>query len=433
MKMVIYRGNHEIGGNCIELKSGTSRILLDIGQPLVFEGLPVTDDMLEGSGPELVKRGILPAVKGLYAWDKPEFSGVIVSHGHLDHYGFSHFIHSEIPVWVSEGTKKIMELSTLFLRKPVVHEGTNTFTMYRPFQIGPFVIQPYLMDHSAFDAAAFEITAEGKSVIYTGDFRNHGRKAICHERFMERATKHADVLLIEGSTLGRPEYQTATEEELEEKIVSLADLSSGPIAYQCSSQNIDRLVTFYRAAVRAKRILVIDVYTANVLEELRTLGNRLPHPGPEYPNIKVYFPNRLTTRIIKTIGAHYARRFAPYRITRQEIELKAGKVMIGIRPSVQYILGRMPEFINGQFIYSLWEGYRQEATQKSFEEFLFRRGFETTVIHTSGHADPATLSKTIRQLAPKKVFPIHSFHRELFSDMSDSMEWVIDGDEVEIF
>jgi ribonuclease J len=35
MRLTIHRGAHEIGGTCIELESGDSRILLDFGMPLV--------------------------------------------------------------------------------------------------------------------------------------------------------------------------------------------------------------------------------------------------------------------------------------------------------------------------------------------------------------------------------------------------------------
>ena len=35
MKIIIHRGTHEIGGSCVEIRSKKSRILIDIGMPLV--------------------------------------------------------------------------------------------------------------------------------------------------------------------------------------------------------------------------------------------------------------------------------------------------------------------------------------------------------------------------------------------------------------
>ncbi len=37
MKIIIHRGTHEIGGSCVEIRSKKSRILIDIGMPLVKE------------------------------------------------------------------------------------------------------------------------------------------------------------------------------------------------------------------------------------------------------------------------------------------------------------------------------------------------------------------------------------------------------------
>ena len=34
MKLTIHRGTHEVGGNCVEVNSGTTRIILDVGLPL---------------------------------------------------------------------------------------------------------------------------------------------------------------------------------------------------------------------------------------------------------------------------------------------------------------------------------------------------------------------------------------------------------------
>jgi len=72
--------------------------------------------------------------------------------------------------------------------------GASKKKKFEPFAIGDFIIKPYLMDHSAF-----EIAAEGKTIISTGDFCGHGRKAVCLDRFISGATQNADLLLTEGS------------------------------------------------------------------------------------------------------------------------------------------------------------------------------------------------------------------------------------------
>jgi len=71
MKLTIHRGSHEIGGSCVELGTDTSRIVIDIGIPLVdAKGERFDSRSLEGlSGPELVKCVLLQDIEGFYQWD----------------------------------------------------------------------------------------------------------------------------------------------------------------------------------------------------------------------------------------------------------------------------------------------------------------------------------------------------------------------------
>lgn len=68
MKIKIHRGAHEIGGSCVEVQSKKSRIVIDIGMPLVKEGGGRFNfkDYEKLSGPELIKKKILPDIPGFY-------------------------------------------------------------------------------------------------------------------------------------------------------------------------------------------------------------------------------------------------------------------------------------------------------------------------------------------------------------------------------
>ena len=59
------RGSHEIGGSCVEIIHNKSRIIVDIGIPLVdSEGNKFDAARYKNSGQELVKQGVLPDLKG---------------------------------------------------------------------------------------------------------------------------------------------------------------------------------------------------------------------------------------------------------------------------------------------------------------------------------------------------------------------------------
>ena len=97
-----------------------------------------------------------------------------------------------------------------------------------------------------------------------------------------------DVLLMEGTTIGRAGTGAgfATETDHEEEFVRKIKQAKGIHFVWTSAQNIDRIVTIFRAAKRAGRVLVIDLYTAVILEA--TGNNNIPQSG--WGDVKLYIP-----------------------------------------------------------------------------------------------------------------------------------------------
>ena len=301
--------------------------------------------------------------------------------------------------------------------------------MYEPFAIGDFSVKPYLMDHSAFDAAAFEITAEGKTVIYSGDFRGHGRKAVCLGKFIKAVSKQADVLFTEGSMMARSDEKTITEDELEIAVVDALKDKTGIALFQSSSQNIDRLVSFYKAALRLGKTFVVDVYTAHVLYALHLLGNNIPYPS--YNKLEVFFPYRLTQKVFNEIGGEYAKRFSPYHITKEKLAARQNEIVMLVRPSVHSDLERCG-LSGGTFFYSMWEGYRDSDYQQKFENWLDSRGFRKIFLHTSGHAKVSDIRRLIDGLDAKRIIPVHTMRPDAFLEFSGKVELHNDGEVFEV-
>lgn len=431
MKLTIYRGTKEIGGTFLEVKSKTAKILIDAGYPLFLNDKPIDERIAKLSSEKLLELGVLPNIKGLYAWDKADFDAVIISHAHLDHYGLLKYVHPNTPIYISAGTRKLIEITQLFINSENFAMQIKEFKMYETFKIGDISIKAYLMDHSAFDAAALEIIANNKTILYTGDFRGHGRKAVCLDRFIANATKNADALITEGTMLGRRDEKVLTESQLEDLIINQVKDCSGPVLFQSSSQNIDRIVSFYRVAFKLRRLFVVDIYTANVLHELRQLGNNLPYPSKEYINIKVFYPYRLTQKIFNVIGERYAKRFSSFHMPKRTLKNEQNNVVMMVRPSMLKDLERCG-FQDGTYVYSMWQGYRDNQYQQKFEEYLTTRGFKITAIHTSGHASIADITRLIKGLNPKVIIPIHTMFPEGIKSISGKIKLLVDGMEYEV-
>ena len=193
---------------------------------------------------------------------------MLISHPHQDHYGLARHIRPQVPIHIGEHAHDILKAASRYVPNGHAFADPRFIANRRPVAIGPFRVTPYLVDHSAFDAYALLIEADGKRVFYSGDFRGHGRKAGLFESLVAHPPADIDVLLMEGTTIGRTgaEEGFATEDDLERDFVQAFQETKGLHFVWTSSQNIDRLVTIFRAAKRTGRLFLIDLYTAVVLE-----------------------------------------------------------------------------------------------------------------------------------------------------------------------
>jgi ribonuclease J len=183
-----------------------------------------------------------------------------------------------------------------------------------PFVLGPFTVTPFLNDHSAYDAYSLLVEAGGRRLFYTGDIRGHGRKAAIFEELLRKPPGDVDVLLMEGTNIqpGLPDKPTITETDVEQALIDQFRATAGLALVVTSAQNIDRLVTIYRAALQADRDLVVDAYTADVA---RATGNdNIPRPDPGWPRIHTYLPRWQAIRIKNAAQFDRLGHINPYRL-----------------------------------------------------------------------------------------------------------------------
>lgn len=410
MKFKIHRGTKEIGGSCVEVWTENTRILLDFGMPLVERDGKEFDfsKFKELNSQELIEHGVLPDIKGLYNETDKLIDGVIISHPHQDHYGLSNFIDKKVKHFLGEATHKIIELNSLFTPQEIIIENANYFEKEKVFQIGDFSITPYWADHSAFDAYSFLVEAEGKSIFYSGDFRNHGRKSNAFKWFTHNAPQNVDYLLLEGTTIGRECKPFKTETEIENDLMEVFQQQNKINLIYTSGQNIDRIVSIYRACIRTNKIFVVDVYVATILKELSKFA-KIPFPSKEFENLKVMFPYYTSRRLKNEGHEQILYQFKNFKITKEEISNQADKIVMVVRPSMQKDLENINEINGGNLIFSMWEGYLQKSDTKKFLDYLTNRNFTIQKIHTSGHADTETLKQMVEAIKPKNIVPIHTF------------------------
>jgi len=339
LRACIHRGAHQIGGTCIELECHDKRLVLDVGIPL------------DADAPSTVE---MPAVPGLNT-EEPSLLGIVISHPHQDHYGLASRVPKVNTFLMGAATERILAAATDFTPSGGMFENVIHLEDRKETELGPFRITPYLMDHSAYDAYAILIEAGGKRLFYTGDLRGHGRKAKLFERLLDNPPENVDVLLMEGTTITRTGTDEGfpTEADLEAEMVDLFKSTAGMPLVWCSGQNIDRLVTVFRAAKRSGRQPILDMYTAHILAA--TENSRLPQA--DWPETKVFLPWSQKRRIIKDQSFEIANRYKPERIYPEQLAGVASNSVMLFRPSMRIDLGKADCLDGACLVYSMWDGY----------------------------------------------------------------------------
>jgi ribonuclease J len=355
---------------------------------------------------------------------------VILSHAHLDHYGLAGMLPKGISVYCGSATSELINMSAQMNPEKMQPLKLQTFNAWETTQIGSFSIIPYLMDHSAFDAYGFLISAGGKNLFYTGDFRGHGRKAKLLDRLIQNPPR-VNALLMEGTLIGeRIEEPTITEQELETEFVSVIEQTPGIALVTTSSQNIDRIVTIFRAAKRTGRKLIIDFYTAEILDRLKTYAN-LPHAS--WPRIRVCYPQLLSRRFeelgLKDILVRH--RENGIKWTRVN-EMENDTVML-IRAGFLWDIKKFLGLNGATWIYSLWPGYFEKSKPlRNLKSYLEGKSVRYEYLHTSGHAKIEDMKKLVDAIAPDNIIPIHSFYPDKFKSYFKNVKLVKDGETVKL-
>jgi len=412
MYIKIHRGTAQIGGNLIEIGTSQTRILFDAGA-----NLPPLDEK-EASDPI--------EIEGL-TYGTPAFDWVFISHHHNDHCGLVQRILPEIPIFSGTETHRILDVIADFTNSPRPTINFH-FTNCQPIQLCDMRVTPVGVDHSAVDAYMFLIQADGKNVLYTGDYRAVENIPAEIRRLLGLAGK-LDVLISEGTNI-RAEKQGKNalqdEYEVEQWAYALMKKYDGTVFILCSSTNEERICAMYRAAKAAGRTVCEDLFLTAV---------RAPREENALRFVGNYTSKGKTPRTYPYFQRYFERREL---LSAESLAKIPGEKVIFVRtsmlPFLKKYLGSRPASEKNLLIYSMWQGYWQTSAVQKLLTFCEDRKMNVVSLHSSGHAYRHTIQEFIRWLEPKALIPIHcdADDRSQFESLHPNCLMLHDGERWEV-
>jgi len=258
----------------------------------------------------------------------------------------------------------------------------------------------------------------------------HGRKAKLTKRLIANPSENIDVLLLEGSTLGRLENHKSfpSEADIENKLVDIFKNTLGLTLVHTSSQNIDRIVSIFRACKKTGKTLVIDLYTAVILEA--TGSKHIPQS--DWPQIALYIPQSQRIQIKNNKWFDLLKKHSQNRIFIEKLQEISTKCVLLFRPLHIRDLEKANLANDAVYIYSQWEGYWQQDSFSFLREWLTKHNIPKMSVHTSGHASIDDLKRYAEALKPAKIVPIHTFMPEKYKELFNNVQLHADGEYWEV-
>jgi ribonuclease J len=419
--LTFYGGVDEIGGNKILLQDRDTRVFFDFGMSFAmkkqFYSPPFLSPKSEKSLQEL---GILPKITGVYKFDRspPEVDAVFISHGHLDHSAYLSFIKREIPVYCGETTCTILQALSDVRRANL--EFSVSDIEFKAFRTGKKItvdnleIEPFHVDHSVPGAYGFLIHTSNGTVVYTGDFRDHGAKPEMTRDFVENARKAEPAAIVTEAT-NMTGATVSSEAEVEDKLNSIVAAADGIVLAEFAYSDVDRLNSFFHIAKKNQRCLAVSLKQAYLLDALRK-DKGLTVPALDDEGILIFRKSKKRfDKWEKQLIEQYERQnkiFDVFEVSKQQCKMVLAvsfydfDELVPLQPAAGscYVLSTSEPF-----------NEEMEIDYERLVNWLRHYGLPQYHVHVSGHIMPLRLKAALKEINAKRIFPVHTENAELFA------------------
>lgn len=383
----------------LEIGTEENRVLFDTGT-----GLPPSDS---GVTAESIR------IKGLTDGE-PGFDGVFVAHPHGDCRGLLGRLLPGVPVYAGNETRRVLETVSDFsdLPCPRIRPG---FLNCQPIQLGGIRVTPVGTDRGTRDAYMFLIQAEGKSVLYTGDYRAV-EEVLPETRRLLGIAGSPGLMIIEAPRLCRarlPGHPPRGEAGVRCRAAEKMRLFEGTAFLLCDPTDEARVQALVQAAEQSGRLPYEDLFLAALREDA------LPWEAAkrEYGRCFLSRPVPRESRVWP-----YAHRLCPEEdvpVGPEALAELPGRKAVFVRPFMlpfieRYMDARPAEEERSPILLcSLWHGCWRTAEMRRLLEFCRERHISVMDLQSEDSLALGemvyqnSLESLFRGLRPAALLPIH--------------------------
>ena len=446
--LTFYGGVNEVGGNKILLEDKDTKVFLDFGMSFSQRGAYFDEFMsprLSTGLKDFIEMGLIPNLQGVYRTDllqmmdrddtETDIDAILLTHAHADHADYISFLNENIPVYMGETCKLILEAieqrsARKFEREILsfkprpsdrkeepVDRDIQTFRTGDKFKIGSLEVEPIHVDHSVPGTYGFIIHTSSGPVVYTGDIRLHGTNPKMTEDFVKKAIDVKPIaLLAEGTRINDLE-SNESEQKVFNDCNSHVSKSDKLAIADFNFKDMDRLRTFYNIAKENDRKFIVDVKDAAYLEYL-SKDPQLNVPKPDDENIEIFAPKKSSWKKFEKeylTGSNVT--------TAEEIAKQEGKVLCAFSFWHFGALIDIKPKPGALYLHSLSEPFNDEGVldQRRVDLWLDHFGLNRIQSHCSGHSKGNDLLEIVKNIDAKMLFPIHTEHPDAYKKITDKI------------
>ena len=415
-----------------------------------------------GSLTDFFEFKLLPRVGGLYRKDYLKHIGMIddfepidavfLTHAHADHAQYVHFLRTDIPIYCSEETKILLEVTenigvnqysdlvtscdaytyytnnkqtlSRVTRRNKDHVKDRTFNIMKPdnlVEIGDsFRVEMIPVDHSIPGSCAFVVYTDEGNLVYTGDLRFHGNNRELSKNFIQKVKAiQPKWMLCEGTRIDK--FNIDSEENVKGTIKEIISDADGLVFVEHPIKDLDRTKSIFDAAKANNRDFVITLKEAYIIDKLGSLSPIKLEDVKIFVERKswglIQHKNIVPINFIEQDYAEWERKYINLdnSITYLDLQVNQKKYVVSMSFwEIDNLIDIRPE--RAIWIKSKCEPFSEDMeldeTKKNnwLEHFEIREYFA----HASGHASGPEIKAMIKEINPDILIPIHTEHPECF-------------------